>query len=129
MDRWVYTFCIRTSLSWCPLSWSQTQRVPLCWGRSAALTHLCKHTFDYLDLFPISDETCPDCVNVSESVCYLKVLALLVVLLLLEVCWLLPRTLCRMDRLFFLSSSSASSSSVPLFFFSESQTHALFIRS
>ncbi len=56
----------------------------------------------------------------------LKVLALLVVLLL-QVCWLLPRTLCRMDKFFFLSSSRASSSSVTLLFLSESQTNSRFI--
>lgn len=43
--------------------------------------------------------------------------------LLLQVCWLLPRTLCRIDRVFFFSSSRASSSSAALPFTSESQVN------
>lgn len=48
----------------------------------------------------------------SDSETNLNFLALLAALLL--VCWLLPRTFCRMDRFFFFSSSRASSSSTGL---------------
>lgn len=121
----VYSFHVHT-FPWVPHSWSQMQRVPLCWGRNAALRHLCKHTKTNFKMYFLVNIKCS---RLSLHVCMadLKVLALLAVFVLL-VCWLLPRTLCKMDKFFFLSSSRASSSSVTLVFFSESQTVALITR-
>lgn len=121
----VYSFHVHT-FPWVPHFWSQMQRVPLCWGRNAARRRLCKHTNNILRMYFLLNIKCSRlCFHVCMA--DLKVLALLAVLLLL-VCWPLPRTLCRMDRFFFLSSSRAPSSSVTLFFVSESQTVTLFTR-
>lgn len=68
------SFRVLTSPSWFHPFWSQTQHVPLCWGRNAAPTHLCKHTnLIYLYLFPIEYQmfqcrSCPDSVSVCELV-------------------------------------------------------------
>lgn len=50
-DQHIHSFHVRTFL-WFQWFWSRTQRVPLCWGRNAALRRLCKQTFYFLNSFP-----------------------------------------------------------------------------